>query len=125
MEDFLAPVFKFMEGNFILLNMFILYGLPTLVCIIGVVLQLGQSKLLHIIGILLILMSIASCFLLSIYTLIQGLITTGLAGLVWTGVLFYFSFSDAKDKNNDIGLNEQSLPPDGILQDKKEQSEED
>ncbi|MDR2125971.1 MAG: hypothetical protein LBP63_03985 [Prevotellaceae bacterium] len=100
MKDFLEPIFDFMEGNFVLLNMLILYGVPTLVFIIGAVLRDSQSKSIKIIGILLILISGASCIVLSIYALKYGIIFTGLLGLVWAGSIFYYFLFPAELKDD-------------------------
>jgi tetratricopeptide (TPR) repeat protein len=94
MEDFLKPIFEFMEGNFIILNMLILYGIPTLVWIIGFFLQYLQNKFVNVIGILLILISVASCVLLGISALKHGIIFTGICGFVWAGAILYYSFFD-------------------------------
>jgi hypothetical protein len=95
MDNFLNPIFEFMEGNFIILNLIILYGIPTVVWMIGIALLHSRSKSVTAVGIILILIAIVSCVVLTVYAFTYGIIFTAICGLIWAGSMGYYSiFND-------------------------------
>jgi hypothetical protein len=92
MQDFLEPIFEFMEGNFVILNIIILYGVPVLIGFCGLICNFSENKIANVIGILLILLSVVAICVLGYYAIINGIIFTGICGFVFAGSIVYSWF---------------------------------
>ena len=87
MENLLRPLFEFMSGNLIIINIIVLYGIPVVFFFIGVYICgryvfLVKNKFSLIVGSLIIIMSLISIGFLSYYCFKVGLDGTGGAGVL-------------------------------------------
>jgi hypothetical protein len=67
MHDFLKPIFEFMEGNFVVFNIIILYGVPSLIGFCGLLCIFFANDFFDFVGRVLILLSAAACGVLAYY----------------------------------------------------------
>lgn len=94
MQDFLEPIFEFMSGNFVILNIIILYGIPLLIGGCGFLAYITtENKFVNSIGTLLILLSAVICCVLGFYAIINGVIITAICGFMFAGAIVYYLFN--------------------------------
>ena len=99
MEDFFKPIFKFMEGNFVILNVIILYGIPMIVGTLGSMISLEvKNYLLKIVGMMIAAVSVIICGFLAFYALEYGIKYTSIFGFVLAVGVIYVPFFDKKQK---------------------------
>ena len=89
MHDFLKPIFEFMEGNFVVINIIILYGVPSLIGFCGLLCFFFTNDFFDFVGRVLILLSAAACGVLAYYALINHLLFTSICGFVIAGSIVY------------------------------------
>lgn len=105
--DVLDPIFEFMEGNLVVFNIIILYGIPCLIGFGGLFLSFNKNKRTNYIGQLLTIVSAVMCFILAYYAFINAIIFTSICGFVIAGsIVFYWLFKEnidikKKDKKSD------------------------
>jgi hypothetical protein len=95
MEEFIEEVFAFMQGNFLVLNVIILYGIPFVTAVIGGCLMSSFNKMVwRSIGAIILMMSVITCFWLAILAFMHLLIFTGIAGFIIAGAAAYLPFAE-------------------------------
>jgi len=84
-----------MEGNFIILNIIILYVVPGIVTGIGIAISKAADRSVNkFIGIIIVLAGVITCGILAFYALKNELIFTGILGFVIAGMFLYAGFKD-------------------------------
>jgi len=98
-----------LQGNLIILNIIILYGIPFLIGTFGFICSLSVNKSIKFIGTLLIILSAVACCVLGYYALMSGLIGTGISGFGLIGSLIYYWLKDEVFNENKVESKDETL----------------